>query len=397
MTLDLASVSKQIRQMGEELKASGEGQQKRIKDALAVFLANADDPDTLRGKVEISRTYWPVARPVERLDLRRPSSRAEESFRVIATDGSQIEPDRHAPATCYLINVGSALLQYGASPRAMLLSRPQLHFKDDDTHIVSNNRRFLIQGHLLTVKRSIAEADVLAEVASQHHEGLPTVALQDGTLTLQALEGWGIEDRLREELTQEFLSCLERLRQLPVPLASYISRPRGADVVNMLRVACCPYGIADCQRHCRELVGARTEPCAWLGDLFDRSLFGLLPLDEGERSALFISSSAISLERYAEHKVYFFYVNVGKEIARVEVPQWTACDQCLLDLVHRVVYDQCQRGDGYPRALSEAHEKAVVSVGDRQVFWRLVDAAFAGQGLHAAVSQKERSKRLRGV
>ncbi|MBI4322355.1 MAG: DNA double-strand break repair nuclease NurA [Chloroflexi bacterium] len=397
MTLDLGSIARQIRQMGAELKAAGEIQQEYVGRAVAVLLDHADDFEGLRAKIEGARTFWPVARPVEPLDARRKPERSGASYCVVATDGSQIEPDRHGPAMCCLMNVGAAVLQYGQSPKAELWSRPQLYFRDDDLHIVSNNRRFLIQGHLLTVKRSIAEANLLAELAPIRPEGLPVVGLQDGTLVLQTLEGWGIEERLRDELTERFIDCLEQLRQAGVPLASYISRPRGADVVNALRVAACPYEVANCRMHCRELVATRTEPCGWLGSVLDRFLFGRLPLAEGEHSALFLSSSAISLERYGEHKVYFFYVNVGKEIARVEVPQWVAREDSSLNLVRQVVYDQCRRGDGYPRALAEAHERAVVSAADRKVFWRLVDSVFAGQGLPASVSQKDRSKKMRGV
>ncbi len=120
-------------------------------------------------------------------------------------------------------------------------------------------------------------------------------------------------------------------------------------------------------------------------------------MEEGERSGLFLSSSKISLDRYGEHKVYFFYLNVGREIARVELPEWVARDARLLPLVHSAIFDQCQRGDGYPRALAEAHEKAVIGGADREVFWRLVESTLVGNRLSTKTSEKERSKRIRGL
>lgn len=397
MTLDLSSLSKQIRQMGDEFRANASEAEDSLRRAVDALRVRAPDFEGLRDKIEKSRTYWPVARPVEPLDVRHPLPQPFEQYTVIATDGSQIEPDRHRAALCYVLNVGAVLLHYGPNPRAVLQSEPTLAFKDDDLHIVSNNRRFLVQGHILTVKRTIAEADALAALAEGWGDGAPTVGLQDGTLIMQTLEGWGIEDELREQLTARFLDSLERLKRLGVPLASYISRPRASDVANALRVAECPHPAANCGQHCSELLATDSEPCAWLATVTDRLLFEFLPLADGERSALFLSSSPISLERYGEHRVHYFYLNVGPEIARVEVPAWVAYDRERLALVHGAIYDQCRRGDGYPRSLAEAHEKAVISGADREVFWRLVDSMLIGEGLSTKTSQKERSKRIRGL
>ncbi len=179
-----------------------------------------------------------------------------------------------------------------------------------------------------------------------------------------------------------------------MPLASYISRPRSSDVVNTLRLAACPDPTAECEA-CGGEGDAGT--CYDLIDLPDRLVFGALPLAEGERSALFASSWSTSAKQYREHQIQFFYLNVGSEIARVEVPEWVARDPASLDLVQSVVVDQCRRGQGYPRALIEAHEKAVISASDRRVFTTLVEQALATAGVSAASSEKEASKRLRGL
>ena len=66
--------------------------------------------------------------------------------------------------------------------------------------------------------------------------------------------------------------------------------------------------------------------------------------------------------------MYFYYLNSGEEIARVEVPQWAAKNEELLALGHSMIVEQCKKGQGYPVAISEAHEQAVISGPDRQVF-----------------------------
>jgi GNAT superfamily N-acetyltransferase len=141
--------------------------------------------------------------------------------------------------------------------------------------------------------------------------------------------------------------------------------------------------------------GAST--CLELIDLPDRLVFEGLPLAEGERSAVFASSWRTSTKDYREHSVHFFYLNVGSEVARVEVPEWVATNPASLDLVQTVIVDQCRRGQGYPRVLIEAHEKAVITAGDRRLFTTLVDQALAAAGVVAAASEKEASKRLRGL
>jgi NurA-like 5'-3' nuclease len=100
---------------------------------------------------------------------------------------------------------------------------------------------------------------------------------------------------------------------------------------------------------------------------------------------------------YGDHKVYFFYLRVGDEIARIEIPQWVAENEALLNLTHSLVFDQCRRGHGYPVALSEAHEQAVVTGADRDNFRELVESTLTEGHLPVASSGKSLSKRTRWV
>ncbi|KAA1283327.1 MAG: hypothetical protein EGP13_03415 [SAR202 cluster bacterium] len=70
-----------------------------------------------------------------------------------------------------------------------------------------------------------------------------------------------------------------------------------------------------------------------------------------------------------------------------------ANNEVLLSLTHGLVWDQCKRGQGYPVAISESHEQAVVSTGDRRVFRRMLADSLERQNLSSATSQKDRSKR----
>ena len=154
-----------------------------------------------------------------------------------------------------------------------------------------------------------------------------------------------------------------------------------------------PLRPTDCDRNCPT---ARERDCDKVAGIQDRELFAEL-LGQGERSALFISQSSVVEKHYGEHRVYFFYLRLNDEIARVEIPQWVAREDGLLDLAHSLVLDQCQRGQGYPVALSEAHEQAVVTTADRENFWQLVESLLVDEHLPTPVSGKSFSKRTRWI
>ena len=69
----------------------------------------------------------------------------------------------------------------------------------------------------------------------------------------------------------------------------------------------------------------------------------------------------------------------------------------LVDLTHALMLDQCRRGQGYPVALSEAHEQAVVTGADREEFWGLVEETLEEEKLPSYMSIKSRSKRTRWI
>ena len=131
--------------------------------------------------------------------------------------------------------------------------------------------------------------------------------------------------------------------------------------------------------------------------IYDREVFHDLLTEPGDRSAVFCSSWRTSRDQYGEHRVHFVYLNTGDEIARVDLPEWVACDRAALDFVHRVVVDQIEKGLGYPVSLTEAHEQAVVRSADRRMFWEVVERSAREAGLSPAHSAKARSKTIRPV
>jgi hypothetical protein len=187
---------------------------------------------------------------------------------------------------------------------------------------------------------------------------------------------------------------LDILRDLKVPIAGYISASGSTDVINALRVGLCPYQFANCDK-CEWIATGKHPPCAVIEGVADIHLFERL-LKPGERSPVFWSSSQI-LADYGDHQIGFFYIHAGLEIARVEIPKWVAQDQTMLELVHAVVYDQAQKGRGYPIALAEAHEQAVVRGAERELFYEMLEAALIRQGFKVSMTFKLMAKRTPAV
>ncbi len=403
MSLDLTKVASQVWGMVTRLRAGGEERQERLKNALEALHGRAGELDSLKRKLASSKdkTTWLVAGLVDGLDRHYSVLSLPAEFTVLATDGSHIGVDRHRSTRCYLINIGSVVLHYGVQPTAALDSSPCLYAGDEDLVIapagVDKGREQLVEGALLDIKRGVEECRHLAELTAGLPAGGSVLALLDGSLILWGLMSKDYPEFVTEALLKRgFLSHLDDIRKLGrdrrLALASYISFPRSTDVVNVLRVALCPGEIVDTDR----CSACRTRECETVAGVQDRELFFSL-LDPGERSALFISQSSVVQKHYGEHQVYFFYLRVGDEVARVEIPQWVARDEHLLNLVHPLVLDQCRRGQGYPVALSEAHEQAVVTGADRDNFWQLVESSLMEEGLSTLGSAKSLSKRTRWV
>lgn len=313
-------------------------------------------------------------------------------FSVVATDGSNIPPDRHSPVRFYVLNIGWAALTYGPHSDARLKATTHLACEEEELYLNPGRENIPIEGARLGTKMAVAELEALLEAAQKAQP--PVLGLLDGSLIL-----WGLqseEQSVQATFLREYLSALDKFRQADIPLASYISYPGGQDVANSLRVSLCQSHPARCENCILPL--SERKLCQFLGTVRDREIFSGL-LEAGQRSDIFESTSAI-LDRYGEHQIQFFYLNTGDEIARLEAPQWVMRDERHCGLVHSLVLDQCRRSGGYPSyppALQEAHEQAVISTTERRLVEEMMAQALAARGIVYIPSAKESSKRRRGV
>jgi hypothetical protein len=397
--LDLGAVKRQIDRMAADQKRIQNDFFERIDLSVREARRWSEGWRALAHGVDVSRTSWLVARLSGPPDAACPAPERPKRLTVIAADGSQIFPDRHEISSCYLLNIGYVVLHYGTGERPTLSSRPFLYYREEDLYEEWEGRRTAITRESVGIRRGAMEFTFLADLSLQaREEGRCVVGLSDGTLILWSLEGRPPD--LRAATLKTYLDAFERMRQARVPVAGYISSPGSADLINALRVGLCPEEPTNCDRcpwkaEARESLleigqGPAPLPCSPIEGVTDDLVFARL-LKPGERSGIFRSQSKI-LNDYGPHRICFFYLHTGSEIARVEVPQWVADDPELLDLTHACAVDQAEKGKGYPIVLSEAHEKAIVRGADRDLFYKFLRDTFVQNDIRAEISLKSLKK-----
>ncbi|NTV62302.1 MAG: DNA double-strand break repair nuclease NurA, partial [Oscillochloris sp.] len=312
MALDLTALSRQVRQMSGATAQSVADTTERTARVVACYLKAAGEELHWASAADLSRetASWLLARPVEPLDLVRNLPAVPESYALVASDGSQIDLDRHGSATCYLINIGRVFLRYGQQPLARLSSEPMLYYRDEDLYLSDGARRVAIEGNYLNARRDVDEGVALVGLADEFlTDGLPSLALQDGTLIRWTLAG--AERFVQQHFLLRYLAYLAAMRERGIPVASYISRPRSPELVGTIRLMLCPdvdvaAGKGAKCTECSDIEAKRDPSCAICQGLVDADVLAGR-LGEGQRGPLFISMSRINVESYEDHLIHFFH------------------------------------------------------------------------------------------
>lgn len=383
MALELNKVAGQIEEMGRVV-AERAGKQRKILPAARDLLHRfAQEQEELRRVADSApgqqlRCASPGDEP---LDTQLPPPALPERVTLVASDGSQIYPDQHGLAFYYAINVGSVVFRHGSGEAPQVSSEPTLFYREDQVY--PDGRP--ISSDLISAERDLAEMRALADLTlDEPSAGPPRVALGDGSLLIW-LQRAAIPEEEQRRILERYLGCLDRLRGENAPVAAFVSRPQSAEVVALLYLA----HLEPEERHSVK----RLSDTGFRG-LTDRALFGAL--EPGERSALYVRGTASNREfQHRGHTVYFFYLNTGTDLARVEVPEWVARQSAKLDLVHATVYNQCTFNKGYPYVLTRADELAVILGDEREALENLIAQALIRNGLPwPELSRKAQQKQV---
>jgi hypothetical protein len=359
MALDFQQVYVRIKEIGAHALERRKTLEQRREKARGLLNIYADALDALRDGVDAAKAADPnlrCAAPVtEGLDAHvAPPPDLPADAVLIAADGSQINPDRHAMAQFGLINVGAIALRLNSGASPEVFTDSQLLF---DADLLTSSGMPLTDG-MVALRRDLQERSRLDELAAGFDGGFPIVTFTDGPIEL-----WGAHEgpdaSAYEQSMDAYLRVLSRLQSRGVTTAGYVDKPAADLVLRLLELTLATPEDLRKLREFRPLLGVSDR---WLfGDKGDPLL------GPGERSAVFrIQTRAEKLYK-GVLSLHFFYLNVGSERhpwpVRVEIPRWVADDPAKLGLLHAVLVSQCRMMGSrpYPYLLHRAHETALVS------------------------------------
>ncbi|MBN1220913.1 MAG: DNA double-strand break repair nuclease NurA [Anaerolineae bacterium] len=391
MTLELNQVAPQVKAMGQSLAAQSPLRDEAVQSAQALLQQFSTNFTTLNHRLQLAekvqpklRFDWVGAAPTtEALGNNYPLPPSAERVTVIASDGSQILPNRHAITLYYLINIGSIVYRHGSNLKPETYNpKPLLYYTPEE--LLDEQGRLISPGEV-NVKRDLAELKVLVDLAPVYTRDTtePVVALMDGQLTLRVID---LPFDQQEKRQAEYINLLDKPRQSGALLAGYVDRPRSTFVLALLHLA--KLEPADITEE-----NLRQNPFRHLTDL---ELFAFL--GPGERSAIFaVKGKNYDVYHRSGHAIHFFYLNVSHNqttphLARVEVPAWLATDPTAIDTLQATLVRQARLTGGYPYVLARADELAVISGEEREAVEMMLAVEMRRHGLIPEISLKQRNK-----
>ncbi len=318
-------------------------------------------------------------------------------YTVLGVDGSQVYPERHlAGVGCFVVNTGGCLLRYGATSSVEFFSAPQVFTPEKLTEDFGH-----FSTDMVDLKREACEFETAFDKSIQILSQWPTIVsvgqrrpfvfLFDGSLIFWHLEGKPQD--VRDAFLRVYLDYLQKFYDKAIVMAGYISMPKSRELVNLTRIGLCRFDKANCIP-CHS---AFTDfPCKAVDQVLDTQLCKMF-LPKFGRTTIFYSTSNI-VEHYPQHlKPAFFYLDVGSEVVRIEIPAWVANDPSAIDLVCAVALDQANKGRGYPVALAESHEQAVIRGADRDFFYHVMSKRSLEHQRRIVMSPKSIKKKGIGI
>ncbi|MGE5224425.1 MAG: DNA double-strand break repair nuclease NurA [Omnitrophica WOR_2 bacterium] len=390
MSLDFQQVREQVSRLGENARQREQRLQFLREKAFQILQSNAGQIESLRQKVDrvihLEDPSLRCGKPVsERLDETFPPPALPQHATILAADGSQITPDRHAPVDFCLVNVGAIRMSLGLPEPPATIIRSRLLYDEE-----LNSEFGQMSEARLALMRDISERTMLAELAVNARP--PVITFTDGQMEL-----WGSRPQDSAEASQfqksqaEYVQVLTQLCASNVTTAGYVDKPGSDLVVRLLEVAMTPEDELKNLRKNRPLRGVRDL------DLFTGRL------QPGDRSAVFEIQS-VSSEVYKDQlAIHFFYLNIGRPnhpyLARIETPAWVAGNPQMLNDLHAVLVDQCRMmgNKPYPYLLHRAHETALVTLQDKEQVTQMILIELRNRGITVGeASNKQTAKDLSG-
>ena len=277
MPIDYQQIYTKIQEIGKGLRERRQTLEARRAQVWELLNSFNTELDLLRSRVDAAKQADPNTRcayptddpllsayPLPVADTREGTSVIQAT--IIAADGSQILPDRHAAIQYYVINVGAIAMQVGSG------NSPEI-FTDTELHVMDEFEDTFFSESQIALLRDVSERKKLLEVAKKYSP--PYIALTEGQLEL-----WGAVDGNNsgdfEKSLNDYLNALKEMKAENIITSGYVDKPGANWVVRLMELATIP---KDELRNVK-----RYHP--FLG-VTDRWLFGNV-LGKHQRSAVFM-------------------------------------------------------------------------------------------------------------
>lgn len=394
MTLELEKLSEPIQRMAEG--AARRREQENV--LLDVLLRKLREHRTAWDKIDkamdtavntLDMKWYRSARPLTRdepLDAAFDAPKAPAEATLVACDGSQIVPNRHAAFLYSVINVGIIVYHHGRARAPLQDTHPLLDYPGNG----EEEEAFVDKAAIISLRRDLAEIETLVDAAQPYCAAdTPVLALLDQRLLYWPVGSSGDDEGQR--VLFGWQKAMNEAYNDRCMLAGYIDRPGKRSLLTFLRTLDINKPGFDSSVLLKPDYGPGFN---------DVLLFRRVLQEPGQRSAVYVDVSQHNdafRGRHPHNEVCFFYLNAGRrgrQIARVDIPRWVAEDRHKVDAVHALVYDQCQIMGDYPYVLARADELAVIGYQDRENLDIMIENAMARQEVHGAVTAKQSSKNV---
>jgi hypothetical protein len=366
-------------------------------DALLEVLADAEHPGALPGEEWIGQSGLVIPFDVRFSDHRAARQWALERIRgvpTVAVDGSEIKPTKD-----YSLPIAAVQVAWFENPHR----EGQRYVKDAEFEIIHPDEiagepgdGFGSADQKLALRRFQAEVRVLIgrmeALREQHREGAAPVAFFDGSLVVSFTRGM-LED-YGTRYIEDICRLLRASEQLRIPLVGFVDTSLAKDLTTLLAIIGHlprPQRVPDSRLLERRLAwGDRTRAlvCA-RDDVLDRYRIA----EDGT-----LDPTQFQGSRDFSREICFVYLKTNglAPPARLDIPRWVV-RAGMLEHVVDVVRAEVIIGNGYPYCIETADACAVLSVRDRERFYRLVQDFAGRHGIGLRIVPKAASKRRRRV
>ncbi len=400
MPVDLSELRHSINAYAD---AYDQESQRRLQTTASLQRALADDADvdallaSCLAATRVNGMRWNGALfdCGEKPSTREPiDAKRDEPLRyaLIATDGSQIMPDRHKAVLFAYVQAGCACITYGGRDGALAhriqrLKKSRLFLE----HELFDEHGEMITPGEISNARDALEIELMAEAASiaEAHGYMPVV-IADGSMVPFALLGSrGLRTPAQQRMLDAFKRAMKALQMSGALACGYIDKPNSNALVNTCALLDVPFDQVSEDRLKKESVR-----CA---GIFDRHVLDGW-LTPAHRTALFDPRWEVNEPQHlGPHAMRCCYVNVGaglgrrSALGRMETPAWCATPANVA-ILSAILLRQARMGSNYPLILKVAHEEAVVGKDDQREMENALMQALIDRGITPYQSFKQEAK-----